>query len=141
MKGLREAARRALAGSSGALGEVHRITADVEVEGRTEVVTLLLGGDGQLRWTSTGGEGPHVEVALRFVAGLPVEGQVVARAESAPKNEGPPARTETSGLSPIGQGEEASDPGTSAAEALAEVLEVLVTAVVRTGVEQADRGP
>src|SRR5690606_17546726 len=78
---LREAARQALEslGDGGGEGEVARVTLDVLIDGRAELVTVAL-RDGKLAWT-TSGEGPHVRAALRWLAGR-AEPRVVRTAES-----------------------------------------------------------
>ena len=51
-------------------GAVRRLTMDIEVEGRVELVTLALRND-ELQCVSSDGrnDGPHVMAALKFIAG------------------------------------------------------------------------
>ncbi len=70
---LREAAIRHLRaqGTTSADGSVRRLTMDIEVGGRIEMVTLSLRDDELQRVSSDGqNDGPHVIAALEFVAGL-----------------------------------------------------------------------
>lgn len=124
---LREAARRALErlGESKPGGEITRLTVDVSVDGRSELVTLTL-RNGELVWTSTAGEGAHVAAALRWLAASDASPgvRVTEPAElPAPRVTWPPG------------GEPDHDHEAPAARGrLAEALEDVVTVVVRAGV-------
>jgi len=121
---LRDAAVRRLRtlGKHAGEGAIRRLTMDVEVDGRIEMVTLSIRDD-LLQCVSTDAQndGPHVLAALEFIAGMEL------REESAPPGAVDPA----SGLSA-----EADTSGE-----LAEALEDLVTAVARVGVEKAQYAP
>ncbi len=126
---LREAARRALEklGSDGGGGEVTRLTVDVAIDGRSELVTLALRG-GELVWSSTAGEGPHVSAALRWLAssaeaapGVRV-GEAPEPAPAAPRVTWPPGEPDQDAEARAARGR------------LAEALEDVVTVVVRAGV-------
>jgi hypothetical protein len=109
-------------GATSAEGAVRRLTVDIEVEGRVEMVTLGL-RDNQLQCVSSDGRsnGPHVMAALRFIAGTE------QRDDSSPP--GPAA--------PIaGRSREQSSPNE-----LAEALDDLLTAVTRVGVDKAQYAP
>lgn len=121
---LRQAAARALTElGGGEAGEVTRVTVDVEVDGRTELVSFKL-ADGALQWSSSGGDGPHVRAALRWLvergAELPPGPVRTAEGEEAPRvSWTPPA------------------PDADPKERLADALEDVVTTVVRAGVAAA----
>lgn len=123
---LREAAREALAEmpSDGADASVTRVTVDVQLDGRAELVTLTL-RDGELAWTTTG-EDAHVRAALRWVAGG--RENVVRTAEV----DAPASRVS---WAPSKEGEVEA---TSARARLADALDDVVTVVVRAGVRGAD---
>lgn len=118
---LREAAQRyLLALPSSASGEVQRLTVDIAVGGRTELVTVSL-RDGELHCVSSDGnnDGPHVQAALAFVAGLdtPVSQKhtrLAERGEEVPSERG---------------------------GGLAEGIDDLVTAITRIGVAEAAASP
>lgn len=119
---LREAARRLLQGlPSSAPGEVERLTIDISVGGRTEMVTISV-KDGELHFVSTDGkrDGPHVQAALAFVAGVddPVTGKH-------PRIADPTADERPAGPS----------------EDLASAIDDLLTAITRTGVAEAGSSP
>lgn len=124
---LRDAARAALAEfAEGEAGEVTRVTLDVAVDGRSELVTLAL-RDGALSW-STSGEDEHVRAALRWLVdpgGLP------GRVTPDPS----PRATWSSqlGETPL---DESHEP--TSRERLAEALDDVVTVIVRAGVNTAD---
>ncbi|HJL14146.1 MAG TPA: hypothetical protein RMH99_00750 [Sandaracinaceae bacterium LLY-WYZ-13_1] len=127
---LREAARRALAEvQASAEGEVTRLTVDVAVQGRSELVTLAL-RDGELAWTSTGDpEGPHVAAALRWLAASDPERAATDSAEMQRVSWIP--------------GEPEPEPAVDAQEPtartrLADALEDVVTMVVRAGAGEPD---
>lgn len=119
---LREAARKALEslGDGGAEGEVARVTLDVQLDGRSELVTVVL-RDGTLAWT-TSGEGPHVRAALRWLAGR-AEPRVVRTADA---SEGAAPR-----VSWVPEAADAEQGGARAR--LADALDDVVTVVVRAG--------
>ena len=121
---LREAAvqhMRALGAMKGD-GSIRRLTLDIEVDGRVELVTVGLRGD-ELQWVSSDGrnDGPHVMAALRFIAGIE------HRDESAPP--GPVDSIAVRSISPRLPNE------------LAEALDDLLTAVTRVGVDKAQYAP
>lgn len=95
---------------------------DIEVAGRTEMVTLSL-REGELQCLSSDGQidGPHVVAALEFVAGLE------QREDSLPP--GVEARTARRSLEPPQQSE------------LADALDELLIAVTRVGIDQARYAP
>lgn len=121
---LRDAAVRRLRtlGKQGGEGAIRRLTMDVEVDGRVEMVTLSI-RDELLQCVSSDAQndGPHVLAALQFIAGMEL------REEPAP-------------ASPVdsiaGLSMEADWPSE-----LADALEDLVTAVARVGVEKAQYAP
>ena len=121
---LRDIAVRHLqaAGAAAGDGVVRRLTIDMEVEGRVEMVTLSL-REGELQCVSSDGlnDGPHVMAALRFVAGTD------PRDDSSPP--GP--------IASIG-GRTLEQPPPND---LAEALDDLVTAVTRVGVDKAQYAP
>lgn len=120
---LREAAGRHLRslGTGTGEGAVRRLTMDVEVEGRVEMVTLSLReGELQCVCSDARNDGPHVLAALRFVAGLE------QREESSPP--GPIA-------SAAGRAEQSPE------QELASALDDLLTAITRVGVEKAQYAP
>ncbi|MCZ6807962.1 MAG: hypothetical protein O7F08_13475 [Deltaproteobacteria bacterium] len=121
---LREAAIRHLRaqGTTSADGSVRRLTMDIEVGGRIEMVTLSLRDDELQRVSSDGqNDGPYVIAALEFVAGLeqrddsqsPGAGAVMSRRqlESPQSNE------------------------------LADALDELLIAVTRVGIDKARYAP
>jgi hypothetical protein len=112
---------RALGKHSGE-GAIRRLTIDVEVDDRVEMVTLSMRDD-RLQCVSSDAQndGPHVLAALEFIAGMEL------REDSAP-----PGTVESTG----GLSGEADAWGE-----LAEALEDLVTAVARVGVEKAQYAP
>lgn len=103
-------------------GAVHRLTVDIEVEGRIEMVTLVLRDD-ELQCVSSDGrnDGPHVTAALQFIAGAET------RADSSPP--GPAAPIAVRSLEPRPQNE------------IAEALDDLLTSVTRVGVDKAQYAP
>lgn len=127
---LREAARRALEGLGGDAGggEVTRLTLDVAVDGRSELVTLALRG-GELVWSSTSGEGPHVTAALRWLAAS-ADAAAGVRVTDAPEAAARATR-------PPGEPDQDAD-ARAARGRLAEALEDVVTVVVRAGVGAAE---
>jgi len=108
--------------ASASPGAVRRLTIDVEVDGRVELVTLAL-RDGELQCISSDGQndGPHAMAALRFVAALD------PRDESSPPG---PA---------VDSAHRSIEPG--APSELADALDDLLTAVVRVGVDKAQYAP
>lgn len=128
---LREAAKKALErlGDAGAEGAVSRLTVDVAIDGRSELVTLTL-RDGQLVWSSTAGEGAHVRAALRWLAGTS------ASADAAPgvRVTEPELAAPRVSWMPDHEGEAEA---MAARRRLAEALEDVVTVVVRAGVHGA----
>ncbi len=128
---LREAARRALEaigdGDGAGDGAVSRLTVDVAIDGRSELVTLAL-RDGELVWSSSAGEGPFVRAALRWLAESdPAPSvRVTEAAEAMPRTSWPPPE-------PDGDAE-----ALAARSRLAEALDDIVTVVVRAGVVGAD---
>lgn len=121
---LRDAAVRHLRSLGAATGEgaVRRLTMDVEVEGRVEMVTLSL-RDGELQCVSSDArnDGPHVLAALQFVAGMET------REDSSP----PGSLVSIS----------AQSPEQSSASELADALDDLLTAITRIGVDKAQHAP
>jgi hypothetical protein len=109
-------------GATTAEGAVRRLTVDVEVEGRTEMVTMGL-RDGELQCVSSDGrnDGPHVAAALRFITGAE------RRDDSSP----PRAAASIGGR--------AREQGP--ANDLAEALDDLLTAITRVGVDKAQYAP
>ncbi len=109
-------------GATTAEGSVRRLTVDIEVDGRVEMVTLSLRDD-ELQCVSSDGriDGPHVLAALRFIAGAE-RGD-----ESSPPG---PA------VSIVGRSREQVAPND-----LAEALDDLLTAVTRVGVDKAQYAP
>lgn len=103
-------------------GAVRRLTMDIEVDGRVEMVTLSL-RDGALQCVSTDArnDGPHVIAALQFVAGME------QREESSPPGPLPSAAGGSLEQSPTHE--------------LAEALDDLLTAITRIGVEKAQYAP
>src|SRR5690606_17043362 len=122
---LREAARRALEriGEARPSGEVTRLTIDVAIDGRSELVTLAL-RDGELAWSTSGGEG-HVAAALRWLAGVAEPAPAV---RVTPENEMPAQRVTW----PPGEADQEAEARAARAR-LAEALEDVVTVVVRAG--------
>lgn len=124
---LRAAASEALEelGSGESGGEVQRITVDVEVEGNTEMVSLVL-RDGMLSWSTTGEpDGPHVRAALRWLA----DGGAEPTRGALRTAEGEEPRVSWTPPEPAAEGFE-----TNPRERLADALDDVVTTVVRTGV-------
>jgi len=121
---LREAAIRHLRaqGATSPEGSVRRLTMDIEVNGRIEMVTLSL-RDGELQCVSSDGQndGWHAISALEFVAGL------ARRDDSQPP--GVEAGTGRRSLEPPQQGE------------LADALDELLIAVTRVGIDKARYAP
>jgi len=109
-------------GATTADGAVRRLTMDIEVEGRVEMVTLSLRDD-DLQCVSSDGrnDGLHVMAALRFVAGTE------PRDDSSPPGPIP---------SIVGRSLEQGAPNE-----LAEALDDLLTAVTRVGVDKAQYAP
>lgn len=109
-------------GVTNAEGAVRRLTMDIEVEGRVEMVTLGLRDD-ELQCVSSDGrsDGAHVMAALKFIAGRE------RRDDSSPPN------TVTS---IVGQSREQVPPNE-----LADALDDLLTAVTRVGVDKAQYAP
>ena len=103
-------------------GAVRRLTMDIEVEGRVELVTLALRND-ELQCVSSDGrnDGPHVMAALKFIAGTE------SREASSPPGEATPVA------------DRSTDHGPS--EDLADALDDLLTAITRVGVEKAQHAP
>jgi hypothetical protein len=103
-------------------GAVRRLMVDIEVEGRVEMITLVLRDD-ELQCVSSDGrnDGPHVIAALKFIGGP--EG----RTDSSPP--GPTASIAARSLEPNPPNE------------IAEALDDLLTAVTRVGVEKAQYAP
>ena len=129
---LRDAARAALADMATAGdGEVTRVTLDVSIGERVELVTLVL-RDGALTW-STSGADEHIAAALRWVAeGEQISGHPPVRSVPPPgEHQAPPRVTwppdagedETAELSPRVR--------------LADAFDDVVTVVVRAGVDEA----
>ena len=121
---LRDAALRHLHALTPVTGEgaVRRLTVDIEVEGRIEMVTLSL-RDGELQCISSDGrnDGPHVMLALKFVAGME------SREDSSP----PAPVASVTGRSP----------DQVPLNELAEALDDLLTAITRVGVDKAQYAP
>lgn len=120
------AAARALAGLAASEAEaeravqVTRVTVDVELDGVTELVSLVL-RDGALTWSSTGGaDGAHVRAALRWIAD--------ARGGVRTSDGAEPARVS---FAPPPPGDAAVEG--SPRERLADALDDVVTTVVRAG--------
>ena len=119
---LRDAAIRHLrsASATSTEGSVRRLTMDVEVDGRVEMVTLSL-RDGELHCVSSDGrnDGRHVVAALEFVAG-------VHQREDAP--------TTVDGGSPHA-------PEARHQSELADALDELLIALTRIGIDKARYAP
>lgn len=98
-------------------GEVRRATFEVVVDGRTELVTATLQPDGALLVAATDGDtaGPHVQAALRLLAGLAADAPEEAQS---PRDSIPPAGEPQ--RSPIG-----------------DALDELLLAITRHGVDGA----
>lgn len=103
-------------------GAVRRLTLDIEVEGRAELVTVGLRDD-ELQCVSSDGrnDGPHAMAALRFIAGIEQR-----------EDSGPPGAVAS--LNPRSAGH-------SLPSDLAEALDDLLTAVTRVGVDKAQHAP
>lgn len=124
MSELREAARRALAriASDAGPGAITRLTLDVALEeSGSELVTFTL-RDGELAWSSTGGDA-HVAAALRWLA-EPLASEA-ARLDVPARLSLPPEL-------------EATPEAHAARNRLAEALDDVVTVLVRAGVTGAD---
>jgi len=109
-------------GAMTAEGTVCRLTIDIELGGRVEMVTLSL-REGKLQCVSSDGcnDGMHVMAALRFVAGMEQRDDA-----------GPPV--------PI-TATDAQLPERGIAHEIAEALEDLITAVGRVGTDKAQYAP
>lgn len=135
MNDFRDAAARALADlAPGDLtpaqeGAVKRVTVDIEVDGQVELVTLAL-RDGALVWTSTGGD-THVAAALRWVV---ADTGLTVRMTPTPAEAAEPPRVSWEPPTP----EESGDDDESPRLRLADALEEVVTVIVRAGVENPD---
>lgn len=168
VKDLRREVRRRLA--SGAMGvegvRIDRAVFDVTIDGRAELVTVAL-RNGELVCTSTDGQpdGPHAMAALRLLAGQSLAGttkviaspgayalmgdvaeDAIARDPEGPRvtPAGPLARVRPElSLPPAGMRTLSTSerPSSVARESLAEVLEDLVTAIVRLGLRNAQGSP
>ncbi len=103
-------------------GSIRRLTMDIELEGRIEMVTLSLRDD-ELQCVSSDGrnDGPHVMAALRFIAGAE------QREDSAHPRPIPSISGPSLGQAPPSE--------------LAEALDDLLTAVARVGVSKAQYAP
>lgn len=114
-----EADKSARMPTSAADAGLRRATLEIEVEGRTELVALAL-RDGEWIATSSDGErdGPHVLAALRALGLQQTNAAGHARSEKP-----------------------AALPEAHAFAALTEILGDLLTAVVRTGVDEARQAP
>lgn len=123
---LREAARRALEqlGETSGEGQVTRVTVDVALDGRSEMVTLAL-RDGKLVW-STSGDAQHVRAALRWLAAARTEAPAVRTVD-------PEVALPRASWTPDAVDAEAA----AARGRLAEALDDVVTVVVRAGVDGA----
>jgi hypothetical protein len=127
---LREAARRALSelGDKASDARVERLTLDVAIDGRSELVTLSL-RDGKLVWSSTGANDAHVHAALRWLAdGVGTPGVRISDSQ------------EMLALR-LSWPQEAEHEGSEAPlvrERLADALDDIVTTVVRTGANTPD---
>jgi hypothetical protein len=148
---VRDAARRALAaggatppghdatglgrgaGAEAGGARVVRAVFDIEVDGRTELVSVTL-RDGELLVTSSGEpQGAFVDAALRMLAG---EGLGAVESHSVTAT----GRTTPGGLDAPRSSIPPSAP-TEKARPLADLLDDVITAVVRVGVRQAPRAP
>jgi hypothetical protein len=128
--GLREAARRALAkiGEDGGEGDVQRLTLDVLIGGKSELVTLSLRA-GELAWSSTGtADGPHVRAALRWLAGT----------RSSEPGLGVRVTQETEPRATWAPGDGTEGEAAQARARLADAIDDVVTVVVRAGAGEAD---
>jgi len=103
-------------------GSVRRLTMDIELEGRIEMVTLSLRDD-ELQCVSSDGrnDGPHVMAALRFIAG------------TEPREDATPPRPVPAIAGPT--------LGRASPNELAEALDDLLTAIARVGVSKAQYAP
>lgn len=121
---LRDAAVRHLRslGETTGEGAVRRLTMDIEIEGRIELVTLAL-RDEQLQCVSSDGrnDGPHVVAALRFIAGT-----------ESNEPSSPPAPAASVAGRPVERG---------AFQDLAAAIDDLLTAITRVGVDKARHAP
>jgi hypothetical protein len=128
MSELRHAARVALARrfaeGSGPIGSVDRISIDIAVDGRRELVSLALRG-ADLSWSCTCGQNEcsHAHAALALLADSPPIAPVIEPVEAARQVQVTTDRR-TVAYSQQAEGDTA---------ALAETLRDLVTAVVRSG--------
>lgn len=98
-----------------------RVTLDVALEGRPELVTLAL-RDGELAWT-TSGEGAHVRAALQWL--------VRARSSEAKVRTAEPPEAPLGRVSWVPDGGDAEQSG--ARSRLADALDDVVTVIVRAG--------
>jgi len=121
---LRDAAVRhlQLLGAGAGEGAVRRLTMDIELEGRIEMVTLSL-RDGELQCVSSDArnDGPHVLAALRFVAGME------QREDSSPPGLVASIAPRSAEQAPANE--------------LADALDDLLTAITRVGVAKAQYAP
>ncbi|MEO0322015.1 MAG: hypothetical protein AAF447_03590 [Myxococcota bacterium] len=129
--GWRAAAEARLAGLAGATRDgsaagpraaVRRVSVEVEVAGRSELVVLAFAGDGGLRAVASDGaqEGPHVEAALAWLA----------------SGEDAPGTAARSGRVSVVPGPAPGAPAGDRGE-LADALDELLTTAVRLGAQRA----
>jgi hypothetical protein len=104
-------------------GAITRLTVDVALDGRSELVTFSL-RDGELVWSSTGGE-PYVAAALRWLSESPSPEAPARISEPSPRVSRPPEPDVT-------------PEAHAARNRLAEALDDVVTVLVRAGVGGAD---
>ncbi len=135
------AARRALdamgeSASGDRKGGVARVVLDVTIDGRTEMVTVMM-RDGEIVLSSTDGQsrGPYVLEALRLLAAAAFE---LPKGVRTSPGDLPGERVSLIG--PEGRG---GDPQTASSkkQALADALEDVVVAVARAGVREASDAP
>lgn len=126
---LRAAAQRAL-GEEMAVGEVVRLTLEVKVGDKSELVAISLEG-GQLKCTSTGGD-PFVHAAIAWLANLG------ATVEPSPPTTGGDMKSAVRAVVSVEPPPEAREEEPTARARLADAVEDVVTSMVRAGLEHPD---
>jgi hypothetical protein len=127
-RGAQAALERAYAGLYGGSAEIERLSVDVTLEGRNEIVSLLL-RNGELSWSCTCGRGhcEHAQAALAFFSDTPPKAR-----EDRIADLGEPPLSAHVDRRIVAQSDQAEHADTGA---LAEVLDDLLIAVVRSGVD------